>query len=112
MRAIEPNLHHHGSKAVANPLTTIILFPLVALPAGIGIVTIHDNGLAFTWLMVFVLGCYALKYAIVRHFRRFGRAIGDGFADIHDDCVDAGKGVSGAGRRDIPFAEQGGTLKG
>ncbi|MBR9842181.1 MAG: hypothetical protein GYB25_03405 [Rhodobacteraceae bacterium] len=73
MRAIEANLRHHTSKKVANPLTTFVILPFVAIPAILGVMTAHSNLLAFVALMVCVAGYYVIKLSVIRHFKKVGR---------------------------------------
>ncbi|MDV4146551.1 glycosyltransferase [Shimia sp. FJ5] len=74
MRGLEASPQLGVSKRIANPLTTFILLPFVAIPAGLGVLTAQDNRLALLCLLLCVCGYFAIKSAVIRHFREVSRS--------------------------------------
>ncbi len=66
MRWLAINSNSRIGLADANPLTTVVVLPLVAIPACVGIVTAHDGRLALLCLLFCILGYYAVRHTVMR----------------------------------------------
>lgn len=70
MRLMTPNIDVEARPLLANPLTTLFMLPLVAVPALLGVVTAHDNRAAVLCLVLCILAYGAIRRSVVRSFRR------------------------------------------
>lgn len=73
MRAIKANRHGSASRKFANPLTTLTLFPFIALPPVLGSATAQNTMLSFLCLVSSIIAYFFIQITIIRHFRKLSR---------------------------------------
>lgn len=71
-RVLDAKLRSAGTVA-SNPLTTLVMLPLVALPPVLGVVSAQNAALSFLCLLSCIATYFATKIFIIRNFRKVGR---------------------------------------
>ena len=69
MRRMMPSVRTGAHTYLANPLTTLLMLPLVAIPAILGVLTANDNQAAIVCLMLCILVYVAIRRSMVRSFQ-------------------------------------------
>ena len=70
MRMVKPSLRTEAHSYLANPLTTLLMLPLVAIPAILGVLTANDNQAAIVCLTLCILAYVVIRRSVVRSFQQ------------------------------------------